>query len=83
MTTSEVSSGPADAALSLGRFVDVQVNGYAGHDFNDAELSADAWHEACARLRGDGIRRSLGDDHHGRGRDDDDAASEGLRGAAA
>lgn len=36
-------------------FVDVQVNGYAGVDFNDAAASDEDWRRACQRLRGDGM----------------------------
>ncbi len=35
-------------------YVDLQVNGFAGVDFNEDELSADALHLACQRLREDG-----------------------------
>jgi len=35
-------------------FVDLQVNGYFGVDFNADDLSAEALHKACARLRADG-----------------------------
>ena len=38
-----------------GGYVDLQVNGYAGVDFNDDALDADALHRACARLRSDGV----------------------------
>jgi N-acetylglucosamine-6-phosphate deacetylase len=33
---------------------DLQVNGYAGVDFNKDDLTADELHEACEKLRGDG-----------------------------
>ena len=35
-------------------FVDLQVNGYAGVDFNADGLSGEALHEACERLEADG-----------------------------
>jgi len=38
-----------------GQFVDVQVNGYGGHDFNDASLSAEDWRAACEKIRADGM----------------------------
>ncbi len=37
------------------RFVDLQVNGYAGVDFNGDDLTADALHECCARLASDAV----------------------------
>src|SRR6516225_8768051 len=37
------------------RYLDLQVNGYAGVDFNQDDLSDDAFVTACARLRDDGI----------------------------
>ncbi len=40
-------------------YFDVQVNGYAGHDFNSAALGLDQWHEACVRLREDGMKGIL------------------------
>jgi N-acetylglucosamine-6-phosphate deacetylase len=41
------------------RFVDLQVNGYNGVDFNDDGLSADALRHACEALREDGIEGIL------------------------
>lgn len=35
--------------------VDLQVNGYAGVDFNQDNLSAADLHQACQRLREDGV----------------------------
>jgi N-acetylglucosamine-6-phosphate deacetylase len=35
--------------------IDLQVNGYAGVDFNGDDLSAEALHAACTRLRHDGV----------------------------
>jgi N-acetylglucosamine-6-phosphate deacetylase len=35
--------------------LDLQVNGYAGVDFNKDDLSADELHLACERLRADGV----------------------------
>jgi N-acetylglucosamine-6-phosphate deacetylase len=35
--------------------VDLQVNGYAGVDFNRDDVSAEALHHACVRLREDGV----------------------------
>lgn len=34
-------------------YVDLQVNGFAGVDFNDGTLDAEAMHHACVRLRED------------------------------
>jgi len=36
-------------------FFDLQVNGYAGVDFNQDELDADQLHRACERLDADGV----------------------------
>lgn len=44
----------ADAA-----FVDLQVNGYAGVDFNSDAVSPDDLHRACARLEADGVEQCL------------------------
>ena len=35
-------------------YVDLQVNGFAGADFNGDELTSEALHHACQRLRADG-----------------------------
>ncbi len=35
-------------------FVDLQVNGYSGVDFNGDDLSAETLHKACAQLQADG-----------------------------
>lgn len=40
-------------------FVDLQVNGYAGVDFNQDELSVDRIRFACDRLRNDGVASIL------------------------
>ena len=37
------------------QYVDLQVNGYAGVDFNQDGLSAADFHQACQRLREDGV----------------------------
>ena len=37
------------------RYVDLQVNGYAGVDFNADALTAEDLHAACERLRADGV----------------------------
>ncbi len=42
-----------------GGYVDLQVNGYAGVDFNDEKLSHAQLHDACQRLRADGVRSIL------------------------
>jgi len=36
-------------------FFDLQVNGYAGIDFNQNDLAQDDLHKACARLKDDGV----------------------------
>src|SRR5688572_5724008 len=36
-------------------FFDLQVNGYAGVDFNKDDLTPDELHRACERLRADGV----------------------------
>lgn len=40
-------------------FLDLQVNGYAGVDFNSVDLTTDACHAACEALRADGVERIL------------------------
>jgi len=40
---------------SIGPFFDLQVNGYAGVDFNSDGLTASALHAACEQLRADGV----------------------------
>ena len=47
---------------------DLQVNGYAGCDFNSDDLSADSLHDACQRLDGevDGILATIISDDLGR-----------------
>jgi N-acetylglucosamine-6-phosphate deacetylase len=40
-------------------FFDLQVNGYAGVDFNSDGLTGDALREACRRLRADGVEQIL------------------------
>jgi N-acetylglucosamine-6-phosphate deacetylase len=47
------------AAPGFGKFFDLQVNGYAGVDFNSDDLTADGLHRACQRLQADGIARIL------------------------
>ena len=37
------------------RFIDLQVNGYAGVDFNADDLSDEQLHFACEQLREDGV----------------------------
>jgi N-acetylglucosamine-6-phosphate deacetylase len=38
---------------------DLQVNGYAGVDFNGDDLTAEGLHRACERLRADGVGEAL------------------------
>lgn len=40
-------------------YVDLQVNGYGGVDFNQDDLSAEALHRACQRLEADGVQGIL------------------------
>ncbi len=40
-------------------YFDLQVNGYAGVDFNSDDLTADGLHKACERLRADGVAQFL------------------------
>jgi N-acetylglucosamine-6-phosphate deacetylase len=49
--------GPDVPALS--GYVDLQVNGYAGVDFNKDALTAAELHRACARLQADGVAAFL------------------------
>ncbi|MGA0370138.1 MAG: N-acetylglucosamine-6-phosphate deacetylase [Kiritimatiellia bacterium] len=42
-----------------GGYVDLQVNGYAGVDFNQDDLPEDEFFRACARLEGDGVTAFL------------------------
>lgn len=41
------------------QFIDLQVNGYCGIDFNSETLTADEVHTACERLRTDGVEKAL------------------------
>ena len=36
-------------------YVDIQVNGYGGFDYNNSELNADQLHASCVRLKNDGV----------------------------
>jgi N-acetylglucosamine-6-phosphate deacetylase len=40
-------------------FIDLQVNGYAGIDFNQNDLAAEDMHKACAKLKEDGTKGIL------------------------
>jgi N-acetylglucosamine-6-phosphate deacetylase len=40
-------------------YVDLQVNGYAGVDFNSDAVTLDQFHTACERLRNDGVSSIL------------------------
>ncbi|MEN8229812.1 MAG: N-acetylglucosamine-6-phosphate deacetylase [Bacteroidota bacterium] len=40
-------------------FIDLQVNGYAGIDFNQNDLAAEDMHKACAKLKEDGVKGIL------------------------
>jgi N-acetylglucosamine-6-phosphate deacetylase len=41
------------------QYFDLQVNGYAGVDFNSDDLTAERLHHACERLRADGVAQFL------------------------
>ncbi|HEX6962870.1 MAG TPA: N-acetylglucosamine-6-phosphate deacetylase [Lacipirellula sp.] len=43
----------------FGKYVDLQLNGYAGVDFNSDDLTVEAIHEACEQLRADGVAHGL------------------------
>lgn len=43
----------------MSRYVDLQVNGYGGVDFNADDLTADDLRRACAALAGDGVEQFL------------------------
>jgi N-acetylglucosamine-6-phosphate deacetylase len=45
--------------MTASGFFDIQVNGYAGVDFNQDDLSAEALHRACRRLEADGVAHIL------------------------
>src|SRR5438045_3619715 len=38
-----------------GQYVDLQVNGYAGVDFNSDDLTAEKLHEACVKFQAGGV----------------------------
>jgi len=40
-------------------YFDLQVNGYAGVDFNGDDLTPEQLHEACRRMRADGVQQAL------------------------
>jgi N-acetylglucosamine-6-phosphate deacetylase len=40
-------------------YFDVQINGYAGVDFNQDDLTAEGLHKACQRLEADGVGQVL------------------------
>lgn len=45
--------------LPSGGFIDLQVNGYAGVDFNSDLISSDTLHAVCVRLKQDGVASFL------------------------
>jgi N-acetylglucosamine-6-phosphate deacetylase len=47
------------AAVGVNGYVDLQVNGYGGVDFNDDALSAEGLHSACELLRKHGVEKIL------------------------
>ena len=53
MTRSNTSAGAGD------RIFDLQVNGYAGVDFNCDQLASEELHAACQAMRGDGVEQVL------------------------
>ncbi len=46
-------------AHAAGGYFDLQVNGYAGVDFNSDALTVDEAHRACAAMRADGVDQAL------------------------
>ncbi len=42
-------------SLNQAGYIDLQVNGYGGVDFNGPDLNAEALHRACAKLLADGV----------------------------
>lgn len=57
--TLESQATPAKASQTTARCVDLQVNGYAGVDFNADDLTPDAIHVACQRMQNDGVDAAL------------------------
>ena len=49
----------SNAAQEIGDFVDLQVNGYGGVDFNADGLDPDGFRMACERLQKDGVSQIL------------------------
>ena len=45
--------------MSVGRYIDLQVNGYGGVDFNTDGLTADGLRRACEAMRRDGVASIL------------------------
>ncbi|MBL9162521.1 MAG: N-acetylglucosamine-6-phosphate deacetylase [Planctomycetaceae bacterium] len=52
-------NSPASQHADDHGFVDLQVNGYAGVDFNGDQLAADDLETACQAMRADGVARFL------------------------
>jgi N-acetylglucosamine-6-phosphate deacetylase len=52
MSTAAAGNEPA-------KYFDLQVNGYAGVDFNGDDLTPQRLHEACRRMRADGVDQAL------------------------
>jgi N-acetylglucosamine-6-phosphate deacetylase len=46
-------------AANAAQYFDLQVNGYAGVDFNADDLTAEGLHEACRRQQADGVEQFL------------------------
>lgn len=49
----------ASHSVLTGQYVDIQVNGYAGVDFNDPQSSTDAIARAASAMERDGVARAL------------------------
>jgi N-acetylglucosamine-6-phosphate deacetylase len=49
----------ANASQTSAPYVDLQVNGYVGVDFNSDDLTPDSMHVACQRMRDDGVDAAL------------------------
>lgn len=54
-----MASNSSAAPTSTGRYVDLQVNGYAGVDFNANQLSVEQLEAACHSMRSDGVVQFL------------------------
>ncbi len=56
MSNNPTAEAPVPASFP---YVDLQVNGYAGVDFNDPKVTPDQFHAACRHLQSDGVTQIL------------------------